>query len=94
MAGRFARLLLPLLARSVDVDEAVDRVLTRMTDPRLRPECAATHGAWSADDGLSVRTVEDALAGRRDVRERYDFRFGASAGARHTGSMWFAPFES
>ena len=26
--------------------------------------------------------------------ERYDFRFGASAGARHTGSMWFAPFES
>ena len=62
MAGRFARLLLPLLARSVDVDEAVDRVLARMTDPRLRPECAATHGAWSADDGLSVRTVEDARA--------------------------------
>ena len=48
MAGRFVRLLLPLLARSVDVDEAVDRVLVRMTDPRLRPECAATHGAWSA----------------------------------------------
>ena len=78
---RFARLLLPLLARSVDVDEAVDRVLARMTDPRLRPECAATHGAWSAHDGLSVRTVEDALAGRRDVRQRYDFRFGANAGA-------------
>ena len=56
MAGRFVRLLLPLLARSVDVDEAVDRVLVRMTDPRLRPECAATHGAWSADDGLARRT--------------------------------------
>ena len=87
-------LFLPLLARSVDVDEAVDRMPARMTGPRLRPDCAATHGAWSADDGLSVRTVEDALAGRRDVRERYDFRFGASAGARHTRSMWFAPFES
>ena len=35
MAGRFVGLILPLLARSVDVDEAVDRVLVRMTDPRL-----------------------------------------------------------
>ena len=29
MAGRFVGLILPLLARSVDVDEAVDRVLER-----------------------------------------------------------------